>query len=157
MWTALLSGLGDGDGEIVAVALSQLGNRGGEPYWSWYGFTSRVDWCACFVSWCAGQCGYLEADAFPKFSYCPAGVQWFQNAGLWQDRTFEPRPGDIIFYDWSGDGVSNHVGIVEKVENGVIYTVEGNCGDACKQCAYTLGSDVIFGFGTPNYNQEETE
>ncbi|MCI8525632.1 MAG: CHAP domain-containing protein [Oscillospiraceae bacterium] len=149
LWTALLSGLGDGDGEIVAVALSQLGNRGGEPYWSWYGFTNCVNWCACFVSWCADQCGYLEADAFPKFSYCPAGIQWFQDAGLWQDRTFEPRPGDIIFYDWEGDGVSDHVGIVEKVENGWIYTIEGNCDDACKQLAYPLGDSCICGFGTP--------
>ncbi|MCI8526393.1 MAG: CHAP domain-containing protein [Oscillospiraceae bacterium] len=147
LWTALLSGLGDGDGEIVAVALSQLGNRGGEPYWSWYGFTSRVNWCACFVSWCADQCGYLEADTFPKFSYCPAGIQWFQDAGLWQDRTFEPRPGDIIFYDWETDGTSDHVGIVEKVENGWIYTIEGNCDDACKQFAYPLGDSCICGFG----------
>ena len=44
----LLYGIGTGDGEIVTVALSQLGNVGGRPYWSWYGFESRVDWCACF-------------------------------------------------------------------------------------------------------------
>ena len=151
LWTALLSGLGDGDDTIVAVALSQLGNRGGEPYWSWYGFTNRVEWCACFVSWCADQCGYLEADAFPKFSYCPAGVKWFQDAGLWQDRTFEPRPGDIAFFDWANDGVSDHVGIVEKVENGWIFTIEGNCDDACKQLAYPIGDSCIYGFGTLNY------
>ncbi len=149
LWTALLSGLGPGDDTIVAVALSQLGNLGGEPYWSWYGFTSRVNWCACFVSWCADQCGYLEADAFPKFSYCPAGIKWLQDAGLWQDSTFEPHPGDIVFFDWADDGVSNHVGIVEKVENGWIYTIEGNCDDACKQLAYPLGDSCIFGFGTP--------
>ncbi len=150
LWTALLSGLGTGDDEIVSVALSQLGNRGGEPYWSWYGFTSRVNWCACFVSWCADQCGYLEADSFPKFSYCPAGIQWFKDAGLWQDRTFEPRPGDVVFFDWEADGTSDHVGIVEKVENGMVYTIEGNAGDACKQLSYVLGSDSICGFGTPN-------
>ncbi|MCI8525382.1 MAG: CHAP domain-containing protein [Oscillospiraceae bacterium] len=157
LWTALLSGLGPGDDTIVAVALSQLGNRGGEPYWSWYGFDCRVNWCACFVSWCADQCGYLDADVLPKFSYCTAGIQWFQDAGLWQDRTFEPRPGDLIFFDWEADGVSDHVGIVEKTENGTIYTVEGNCNDACKQSAYALGSEVIFGFGTPNYDLEGTE
>ena len=66
MWSAVLYGIGTGDGEIVAVALSQLGNVGGRPYWSWYGFESRVDWCACFVSWCANECGYLDTGVIPK-------------------------------------------------------------------------------------------
>ena len=61
-------GIGTGDGEIVAVALSQLGNVGGQPYWSWYGFESQVDWCACFVSWCANECGYLDAGVIPRFA-----------------------------------------------------------------------------------------
>ena len=55
-----------GNQAIVEVALTQLGNVGGEPYWSWYGFDSRVEWCACFVSWCAEQCGYLESGIAPK-------------------------------------------------------------------------------------------
>ena len=42
--------------EIVLVAKAQVGNVGGEIYWSWYGFSERVEWCACFVSWCADQC-----------------------------------------------------------------------------------------------------
>ena len=60
MWASVLYGIYGADDQIVAVALSQLGNVGGEPYWSWYGFGSRVEWCACFVSWCANQCGYIE-------------------------------------------------------------------------------------------------
>lgn len=55
----MLYGITGGDGQIVTVALSQVGNVGGQPYWSWYGFNSRVEWCACFVSWCANECGYF--------------------------------------------------------------------------------------------------
>ena len=158
MWSAALYGIGTGDGEIVAVALSQIGNVGGEPYWSWYGFGSRVEWCACFVSWCADQCGYIDAGVIPKFAGCVNGVQWFRERGLWQDNSYEPRPGDIIFYDWDNkgssgpqDGESDHVGIVEKVEDGIVYTVEGNSGDSCRENHYAVGYYEILGYGTPAY------
>ena len=139
----------DGDA-IVDVALSQVGNVGGEPYWSWYGFSSHVEWCACFVSWCADQCGYLDSGTYPKFSGCVFGMQWFQQRGLWLDGSAEPVPGMLIFFDWATqDGVPDHVGIVEKVENGVVYTVEGNSRDMCRQKQYALGSGVILGYGMP--------
>ena len=139
----------DGDA-IIDVALTQVGNVGGEPYWSWYGFTSRVEWCACFVSWCADQCGYLDSGAYPKFSGCVFGMQWFQQRGLWLDGSAEPTPGMLIFFDWATqDGVPDHVGIVEKVENGMVYTVEGNSRDMCRQKQYSLGSNVILGYGMP--------
>ena len=137
----------DGDA-IVDVALSQVGNIGGEPYWSWYGFTNHVEWCACFVSWCADQCGYLDSGTYPKFSGCVFGMQWFQQRGLWLDGSTEPAPGMLIFFDWATqDGVPDHVGIVEKVENGTVYTIEGNSRDMCRQKQYSLGSGVILGYG----------
>lgn len=74
MWAAVLYGIYGADDQIVAVALSQIGNVGGEPYWSWYGFNSRVEWCACFVSWCANQCGYIETGVIPKYAGCVNGV-----------------------------------------------------------------------------------
>ena len=140
-----------GNQAIVEVALTQLGNQGGQPYWSWYGFNSRVEWCACFVSWCADQCGYIESGLVPKFAGCVDGANWFKSNGKWQDRTYEPKAGDIIFFDWEGDGTTDHVGIVEKCENGTVYTVEGNSGDACKQRQYTVGSSNIYGYGIPAY------
>lgn len=140
-----------GNQAIVEVALTQLGNQGGQPYWSWYGFNSRVEWCACFVSWCADQCGYIESGLVPKFAGCVDGANWFKSNGKWQDRTYEPKTGDIIFFDWEGDGTTDHVGIVEKCENGTVYTVEGNSGDACKQRQYTVGSSNIYGYGIPAY------
>lgn len=140
-----------GNQAIVEVALTQLGNKGGQPYWSWYGFESRVEWCACFVSWCADQCGYIENGIIPKFAGCVDGSNWFKRNGQWQDRNYEPQAGDIIFFDWEGDGLTDHVGIVERVENGTVYTVEGNSGDACKQNSYSIGSSVIYGYGIPAY------
>ena len=140
-----------GNQAIVEVALTQLGNEGGQPYWSWYGFDGRVEWCACFVSWCADQCGYIESGIIPKFAGCVDGSNWFKGNGQWKDRNYEPQAGDIIFFDWEGDGETDHVGIVEKCENGVVYTVEGNSGDACRQKQYTVGSSSIYGYGVPAY------
>ena len=64
----------------------------------------------------------------------------------------------IIFFDWDNkgssgpqDGESDHVGIVERVEDGRVYTVEGNSGDACRQKQYAVGSSVIYGYGIPAY------
>lgn len=140
-----------GNQAIVEVALTQVGNQGGQPYWSWYGFDGRVEWCACFVSWCADQCGYIESGLVPKFAGCVDGANWFKSNGKWQNRTYEPKAGDIIFFDWEGDGTTDHVGIVEKCENGIVYTVEGNSGDACKQRQYAVGSSNIYGYGIPAY------
>ena len=142
---------GIGNRFIVEIALSQVGNVGGQPYWSWYGFSSRVEWCACFVSWCANECGYLDAGIIPRFSACTTGEAWFKERGQWQSSSYEPKSGDIIFFDWQGDGKTDHVGIVDRVENGIIYTVEGNSSDACKQRYYPIGDEDIYGFGLPSY------
>ena len=75
----------------------------------------------------------------------------FIERGQWQGRDYEPSPGDIIFFDWESDGLADHVGIVEKVENGFVYTVEGNSGDVCAERHYTLRVAPIFGFGLPEY------
>ena len=156
LWNQLLYG---SSGEIVAVALSQVGNVGGQPYWSWYGFNSRVEWCACFVSWCANECGYIDTGVIPKFAGCTGGSNWFKERGLWQENSYEPRPGDLVFFDWDNKGssgpqddVPDHVGIVERVENGVVYTVEGNSGDSCRQRNYSVGHYEIWGYGTPLLN-----
>lgn len=155
LWSQVLYGIAGGDGQIVTVALSQVGNVGGEPYWSWYGFNSRVEWCACFVSWCANECGYIDTGVIPKFAGCVNGVQWFKDRGQWLDGSAEPVPGMIIFFDWNDengqDGESDHVGIVEKVENGIVYTVEGNSGDSCRINQYSVGHYEILGYGVPAY------
>ena len=158
MWLAVLYGIYGSDDMIVQVALSQIGNVGGEPYWSWYGFGSRVEWCACFVSWCADQCGYIETGVCPKYAGCVNGVAWFKEHNQWVDGSETPSPGMIIFYDWDSpngesgpqDGLSDHTGIVEKVENGIVYTVEGNSGDSCRENHYPVGYYEILGYGILN-------
>ena len=155
LWSAVLYGIYTEDGAIVSVALSQVGNVGGEPYWSWYGFDSRVEWCACFVSWCANECGYIDTGVIPKYAGCVNGVQWFKDRGQWLDNSAEPAPGMIIFFDWDDengqDGLSDHTGIVEKVENGRVYTIEGNSGDSVRQNSYPVGHYEVLGYGCPDF------
>ena len=152
MWSSVIYGTPVGSPDMVQIALSQVGNVGGEPYWRWYGFNSRVEWCAVFVSWVANQSGYIQSGIIPKFSGCQTGIDWFKAMGEWQEKGYTPKAGDIIFFDWEVDGKVNHVGIVEKVENGKVYTVEGNStDDTCRQKEYALNSKVIFGYGTPAY------
>ena len=149
-----LSGVEFVDGEragnqaIVDIALSQVGNVGGQPYWSWYGFDYRVEWCATYVSWVLNQAGYSE----PKFASCQSqGVPYFSGKGQWASRGYaDIAPGDVIFFDWQGDGRSDHVGIVIGTDGSKVYTVEGNSGDACKVREYDLNSSVIMGYGLMN-------
>ena len=143
--------IGIGDAGIVEVAASQVGNVGGRPYWSWYGFNDRVEWCACFVSWCANQCGYIREGIIPKFAGVDTGIEWFRDRHQWQKRGYQPKPGDIIFFDWEGNGYGSHVGIVEFSDETYVYTIEGNTSDSCKRRTYFLHSTVIMGYGIPKY------
>ena len=141
---------GTGSQAIVQVALTQEGN-GGDTYWSWYGFAQREEWCACFVSWCADQCGYIEAGVIPKFSLCSAGMEWFESRGQFMDGSYVPASGDLVFFDWGNDGSVDHVGIVESVVDGTVYTVEGNSGDKVARRSYPIGYGQIVGYGVPTY------
>ena len=141
----------EGNQAIVEIALTQVGNVGGEPYWSWWGLSERAEWCAMFVSWCAAQAGLLDSGAIPKFENCNWGANWFKDNAGWADGSAEPSPGDIIFFDWEPDGYPDHVGIVEKCENGLVYTIEGNVNDDCAQGHYYVGDACIFGYGLSAY------
>lgn len=107
------------------------------------------------MSWCADQCGYIETGVCPKYAGCVNGVAWFKEHNQWVDGSETPSPGMIIFYDWDSpngesgpqDGLSDHTGIVERVENGIVYTVEGNSGDSCRQCHRAVGNYEILGYG----------
>ena len=144
-----VNGTRPGNPELVELAKRQVGNVGGQPYWSWYGFNSRVEWCACFVSWCYGQMGLSE----PRFAACQSqGVPWFQSHGQWGARGYDNlAPGDAIFFDWDLDGSSDHVGIVIGTDGSRVYTVEGNSGDACKIKSYNLNYECIKGYGLMNW------
>ena len=159
LWAAVLYGIKSGETAIIDVAASQLGNVGGEPYWSWFGFTSRIEWCACFVSWCGNECGYIDDGIMPKAIGCVVMMNWYKQRGQWIDGNEEPVPGMIIFYDWDDpdgefgpqDGKPDHTGIVEKVENGIVWTIEGNSADSCRRNQHSVGEYVILGYGCPKY------
>ncbi len=145
-----VNGTRPGNTALTELAQQQVGNVGGAPYWSWYGFESRVEWCACFVSWCYGQAGLSE----PRFAGCQSqGVPWFTSRGQWGARGYENiAPGDAIFFDWDLDGSADHVGLVIGTDGSRVYTVEGNSGDACKIKSYSLDYACIKGYGLMNWN-----
>ena len=121
LWSQVLYGISVGDGEIVTVALSQVGNIGGQPYWSWYGSIP------------VSMVRLLRFVVRERMRlYRKRVIQSLQAAykalnGLWKEdngRTqLYAEAGHIIFFDWEGDGLTDHVGIVERVENGTVYTL----------------------------------
>lgn len=144
-----------GNQQIVNIAKAEIGASDGQKYWSWYGFGSYQEWCACFVSWCGEQAGFIESGAMPRFSLCSDGMSWFQSHGKWQAAGNTPTAGSLVFFDWGNDGVPDHVAIVEKCENGIVYTVEGNTstrvnGESVRgvwQHQYDTRNNCIMGYG----------
>ena len=146
--------------EIILVAKAQIGNEGGDKFWKWYGFQEHVAWCACYVSWCANECGYIDKGIIPKFSGCVNGIQWFKDRNQWHDRgeSYYPIIGDIIFFDWYDengiqDGTCDHVGIVTRTDitNRNIYTIEGNTSNKCAERMYSFDDVQVMGYGSPKY------
>jgi len=135
------------DVPMVNAAAGQIGNKGGKPFWTWFGFDSRVDWCAIFVSWCAEQCGYIESGTVPSFAMVGDGASWFEDRDQWLDNTAVPEAGDLIFFDWEQDDGLDHVGIVSTVIDDTVFTIEGNSSDRCRMKRYKLGDPVISGYG----------
>jgi hypothetical protein len=128
---------------IMKLAEQQIGNEGGKKFWSWYGFDSRVEWCACFVSWCANQ----TKAPIEKFAYCPTGISNFKAKNKWLGAGKVPKEGYVIFFDWGGDGVSDHVGLVKSCDGKTVTTIEGNSNDSVRQNSYSVDSKNICGYG----------
>lgn len=146
-----------GTGEsIVAVAIGEIGyheGAGNQTKYGEYTGTNGLSWCHAFVSWCANECGFVDMGIFPKTASCETGRQWFISHQEYQvsDGSYEPQPGDIIYFDYDHVGVSHHVGIVEYTENGVVHTIEGNKNDQVMRAHYDLTYAGIMGYGQPAY------
>lgn len=132
---------------LVKTAALEVGTKYGEKYWSWYGFSSRVDWCACFVSWCVNENEDAYENDMESFCYVPSGVNWFVDNNQWLEGGEKPEAGDIIFFDWDESGIGDHVGIVAGYKNGLVFTIEGNSRDKCKRKVYPVNSKSILGYG----------
>lgn len=149
--------------DMVSIAQSQLGNNG-YKYYTWYGFSYRVDWCAIFMSWCANEAGYTLVDPsstqsspedFPRYAVVGNGAEWFQRNGRLQSGhyyggSYIPKRGDIAFFTWSADprvGGLDHTGIVESYADGIVTTIEGNSGDRVKRQTYGINESYIAYYG----------
>ena len=117
-------------------------------------------WCSGFASACAIACG--ATDIIPTEVGCQRHIALFQKMGIWvEDDSYVPQPGDYLFYDWQDNGVgdnkgsSDHVGIVEKVENGVITIIEGNYSNSVKRRTLKVNGKYIRGYGVPKYDADD--
>lgn len=137
---------------IVKAAAKEVGNVGGEKFWRWYGFNGHVHWCACFASYIAAECGCIQSGICPKDAGVGGWVSFYKKQHRWARGDYIPHSGDFIIFDWEGDGVPDHIGIVESCDGKTVYTIEGNSGNACKRKTYARGSGLIYGYGCPNYS-----
>ena len=157
-WTALV--LNDDDSnpsgsasDLISVAAREIGYQEGPDhatkYGTWYGLPNKP-WCAMFVSWCANKAG-IDTSVIPKHASCDKGVTWFKNKSKFKTRVsgYTPKAGDIIYFGSASD--ATHVGIVEKVSNKRVHTIEGNTSDCVARRDYSLTSTDIYGYGIPNY------
>lgn len=166
--------------KVVAQAQAWLGAKEGEgshkaiidkynshkPLARGYKVTYNDYWCATFVSAVAITLGYT--DIIPTECSCSKMIELFKKLGSWvEDDSRIPNPGDIIFYDWEDSGKGdnkngpNHVGIVEKVSNGVITVIEGNYDgtdadriDGVERRSIAVNGKYIRGYGVPKYDAE---
>lgn len=143
------------DSELVKIAQQEIGNSNGAKYWEWFGFPRRVEWCAIFVSWVADQAGYLQQGRVPKMANTKDMVNWYTEKGKYKttDSGYVPQPGDLIFFDWTGNKTGkDHVGIVEYCDGKIIQTIEGNSGDTVKRNTYDINNKSISGYGLTGSN-----
>jgi hypothetical protein len=134
--------------------------NGGSGYW----------WCAIFVIWCFVE-AYGEENAHSLLSQpeksmgasCTACVNYYKAKGQWHDRSATPKVGDQIIFQSNGSPC--HTGIVTKVDNTYVYTVEGNTTSAAGVVAnggcvaekkYLRTSTYIYGYGRPKYDKESS-
>lgn len=117
--------------QVIKIAEKEVGyseypaNSNRTKYGKWFGWDG-VAWCAMFVSWCYDKTGFtLKGLGWPKgFAGCQAGYDRFKKLGL---ITKTPAPGDIVLFDWNGDGRFDHVGIYVKTINSKQFeAIEGN-------------------------------
>lgn len=123
--------------DVLKIARGEIGYsrwtdpQPGTKYGRWYAKdhgayygTSGVPYCAMFVSWVFAQAG-ASCAGLPE-AYCPYILNKARSAGKVLSNKQSAQPGDVILFDWGGDGVCDHVGIVEKNFGSYVQTIEGN-------------------------------
>ena len=150
--------------KIIEIAVGELGvkespaNSNRQKYGKEYGVNGTA-WCCQFVWWVFKHAG--AAALFyggKKTAYCPTLMNYYKKQGQFVTKNF--KPGDIIFFDFNGNGQPDHVGIVEKVSGNKIYTIEGNTStsndaNGGSVMRRTRTAKTILGAGRPNYDEEK--
>ncbi|MCB0878212.1 MAG: CHAP domain-containing protein [Thermoleophilia bacterium] len=107
-------------------------------------------WCADFASWVWKQSGSPFGPNGEGEDWTVAIIDKARKMGTWHQRgSYDPKPGDMVLIDWDGGSDVDHVAIVEKVENGKVYTIGGNEGDTIKNASYAIGDKRMMGFVNP--------
>ena len=122
-----------------------------------YAVKNSDDWCDVFVTTVFQREGL--SHLIGRECGVERHIQIFKRLGIWnEDGASTPKAGDIITFNWDQDsqqnnGFADHIGIVERVENGLIHTIEGNSGvvGTVKRNVYRIGHGNIRGFATPRY------
>ena len=154
---------------VLAAAAAMVGVRGGSaehqrlvndynsvrPLPVGYAVKNTDDWCDIFTTVIFQREGL--SDLIGRECGVERHIHIFQRLGIWnEDGNSTPSAGDIITFNWDkdtqqNDGWADHIGIVEKVENGIIHTIEGNSNNVVKRNTYRIGHGNIRGFATPRY------
>ncbi|NRQ40002.1 CHAP domain-containing protein, partial [Nonomuraea sp. NN258] len=151
--------------KYIDLLESQLGyaEKAGKytKFGDWYGKNVEFDadytsapWCDMYLSWAADKLGYQEWIG--QFAWTVAHAEWFQEQDAWGKT---PKPGALVFYDWSGSNDTDridHVGIVTKVEDGKIFTIEGNIDGGVAKRKERDTSKVV-GYGYPEKIKERLD
>ena len=137
--------------KIIELAKAQLGNDY-NTYCKDMGYSYRIEWCACFISWLAEELDIT--DIIPVDMSCNSQIAKFKDMGVWHtDKNFQT--GDILYYDWDISGDADHVGIIEKVAGNTLTVIEGNNGnypnDRVRRREISSASSLIYGYARPKY------
>ena len=154
---------------VLAAAAAMVGVKGGSaehhrlvndynsvrPLPVGYAVKNSDDWCDIFTTVIFQREGL--SDLIGRECGVERHIHIFKRLGIWnEDGNSTPKAGDIITFNWDqnsqqNDGWADHIGIVEKVENGIIHTIEGNSNDEVKRNTYRIGHGNIRGFASPRY------
>lgn len=156
------AGVYAGGDDIVQVALQEEKpeNVNGEKYWRHMGFSSRVSWCACFVSWCGSELEYQEQGIMPSSALCDDFKNYYQakdrlQKGMAHGGTYVPRAGDLVLFQWDGIMSSSvqldHIGIVVSCDGLNVNTIEGNTSNMVARRSYAIGDSNIIWYCVPDY------
>ncbi|MDQ7827342.1 MAG: CHAP domain-containing protein [Candidatus Eremiobacteraeota bacterium] len=107
---------------------------------------ATTPWCAAWAMNMLKDHGVLDTKGLSNPNYCPTVKSWGKEKGIWKEGGSAPKAGDAILFDWDGDNTPDHIGIVEKVEGGKVYTIEGNSSDKVSKRSYALNSGSIDGY-----------